>query len=167
MTVTEVTKTRSRCLQCDRQMDGRFSPAMLEPPAHMQTPCIPRRTSQDGSTSLTRRGNHPLPLLEQRCLETVAGAQRICFVARHQLLHWLQNDTQLYKRHTGALAASVYCTSACKDFSILFSRMEGGGGGGGWKANRGGWRENGGWRANGGGCIKATKFYGSQLLILI
>jgi hypothetical protein len=61
----------------------------------MQTPCTPRRTSQDGSTSLTRRGNHPLPLLEQRCFETVPGAECVCFMAGHQLLHWLQNYTQL------------------------------------------------------------------------
>ena len=148
MTVTEVTKTRSRCWQRDTQMDGRFSPVTLEPPSCMQTPCIPRRTSQDGSTSLTRRGNHPLPLLEQRCLETVPGAQRIRFMARHQLLHWLQNDTQLQKRHRGALAASVYCTNVCKDFSVL-PLMEEEEKGGGWRANGGGWRVNGGgWRAN-------------------
>jgi len=87
--------TQSGRLWCDAQSDGRFSPVTLKPPSRMQTPCIPRRTSQDGSTSLTRRGNHPLPLLEKRCFETVARAQRIRFMARHQLLHWLQNYAQL------------------------------------------------------------------------
>jgi hypothetical protein len=57
----------------------------------------PRRTSQDGSTSLTRRGNHPLPLLEQCCFETVPWAECIRFMAGHQFLHWLQNYTQLCK----------------------------------------------------------------------
>jgi len=72
-------------------------------------------------------------------------------MARHQLLHWLQNDTQLQKRHRGALAASVYCTNVCKDFSVL-PLMEEEEKGGGWRANGGGWRVNGGgWRANGGG----------------
>jgi hypothetical protein len=112
-------------------------------PSHMQTPCTPRRTSQDGSTSLTRRGNHPLPLLEQRCFETVARAECIRFMARHQLLHWFQNYTQLY-RQRGALTISVYCTNVCKDLCGI-------GGVGGWSA-----------RAAGG--IKATTFYTSQLL---
>lgn len=38
-------------------------------------------------TSLTRRGNHPLPLLKQRRLEAVARTQRVRLVSRHQLLH--------------------------------------------------------------------------------
>lgn len=39
--------------------------------------------------------HHPLPFLEQAGLEAVSGAEAVCLVSGHQLLHWLQNHTQL------------------------------------------------------------------------
>lgn len=39
--------------------------------------------------------HHPLPFLEEAGLEAVSGAETVCLVSGHQLLHGLQNHTQL------------------------------------------------------------------------
>lgn len=39
--------------------------------------------------------HHPLPFLEEAGLEAVSGAEAVCLVSGHQLLHGLQNHTQL------------------------------------------------------------------------
>jgi len=44
---------------------------------------------------LTRGCDNTLPLLKQRSLKTVAWTKTIDFVSAHQLLHWLQDHTQL------------------------------------------------------------------------
>lgn len=43
----------------------------------------------------TWRCHHPLPFLEEAGLEAVSGAEAVCLVSGHQLLHGLQNNTQL------------------------------------------------------------------------
>lgn len=45
--------------------------------------------------SPTWRCHHPLPFLEEAGLEAVSGAEAVCLVSGHQLLHGLQNHTQL------------------------------------------------------------------------
>ena len=47
---------------------------------------------------LTRWCNHFLPLLKERCFETISGIERVGLVPRHELLHGFQNDTQLEKK---------------------------------------------------------------------
>ena len=47
---------------------------------------------------LTRGRHHALPLLEERRLEAVARTEAVRLVARHQLLHWFQDHTQLKQR---------------------------------------------------------------------
>lgn len=42
--------------------------------------------------------HHPLPFLEEAGLEAVSGAEAVCLVSGHQLLHGLQNHTQLVER---------------------------------------------------------------------
>lgn len=42
--------------------------------------------------------HHPLPFLEEAGLETVSGTEAVCLVSGHQLLHGLQNHTQLVER---------------------------------------------------------------------
>ena len=54
------------------------------------------------SPTFTDRGHHALPFLEEGGFETVAGVEAIGLVARHQLLHGLQDDTQLV-RHTQSI----------------------------------------------------------------
>lgn len=39
--------------------------------------------------------HHPLPFLEEAGLEAVSGAEAVCLVSGHQLLHGLQNHTEL------------------------------------------------------------------------
>ena len=48
-----------------------------------------------GTPTFTNRGHHALPFLEERGFETVARVEAIGLVARHQLLHRLQDYTQL------------------------------------------------------------------------
>lgn len=43
----------------------------------------------------TRWCHHPLPFLEEASLEAVSGAEAVCLVPGHQLLHGFQNNTQL------------------------------------------------------------------------
>lgn len=43
----------------------------------------------------TWRRHHPLPFLEEAGLEAVSGAEAVGLVSGHQLLHGLQNHTQL------------------------------------------------------------------------
>lgn len=45
--------------------------------------------------SPTWRCHHPLPFLEEAGFEAVSGAEAVCLVSGHQLLHGLQNHTQL------------------------------------------------------------------------
>lgn len=46
----------------------------------------------------TWRRHHPLPFLEEAGLEAVSGAEAVGLVSGHQLLHGLQNHTQLVDR---------------------------------------------------------------------
>ena len=45
----------------------------------------------------TWRRDHLLPLLEERGFEAVPGVERVRLVPGHELLHRLQDDTQLQK----------------------------------------------------------------------
>lgn len=47
----------------------------------------------ESGTSLTRRGNHPLPLLKQRRLQTIPWTKRVRFMPRHEFLHGFEDYT--------------------------------------------------------------------------
>ena len=50
--------------------------------------------------TFTNGSHHALPFLEERGLETVARVEAIGLVTRHQLLHGLQDHTQLADTQT-------------------------------------------------------------------
>ena len=151
MTVTEVTKIRGGRLRCDAQMDGRFSPAALEPPLPHANPMHPQK-NQPRRIYLSYPAGQP---------SSATSGTALFWGSRGGWVHTLYGETSALasapelhtavKRHRGASAASVCCTTSCTDFSVLNLRME---------------EEVGEWRANGWGRIKATTFYTSQLLIL-
>lgn len=66
----------------------------------------------------TRWSNHALPLLKQRSLKAVTRIETVCFVSRHQLLHWLQYYAQLQPTEMPAMAVKQ-STHGC-NLLILF-----------------------------------------------
>lgn len=53
---------------------------------------------------LTRGCYHALPLLEKAGLEAVSGAEAVGLVARHELLHGLEDHTELGANPGGSLS---------------------------------------------------------------
>ena len=65
----------------------------------------------------TWRRDHLLPLLEERGFEAVPGVERVRLVPGHQLLHGLQDDTQLQRE--GVKHQSGGCDDSLKHAAEL------------------------------------------------
>jgi hypothetical protein len=137
MTVTEVTKIRSRRLRCDTQTDGRDTQTPLpackphaspEEPAKTDLPLLP-----GGATILCHFWNSVV-LRQSRGLSAYAL--------------WRDISSCIGSRMTHSCKETQRCIS-CFGFQCSSLKME-----------------EGERSANGGGCIKAPTFYTSQLLIL-
>ena len=131
--MTEVKKIRSRRLWCDTRMDGRSSPVTLEPPPFPHANPMHPQKNQPRRIYLSYPAGQP---------SSATSGTALSWDSRGGSAHTLYGETSApasapewhtaVNRHGGASAASVYCTNARTDFSVLSLRMEGGGGGGGW-----------------------------------